>query len=158
MRGAKYAVAGLILLAAGGTAEAGAYTDDMNTCLAKSTAQADRVAMIQWVFGAISMHPDIRPLSNITDEQRKAFNRKAAEIIQRLMTVDCRKEIVAVIKNEGFDAVKQGFSTLGETAMSGLVDDKSVSDAMEDFAANFDQSKMTDLFKEALTDAKPAKP
>lgn len=139
--------AAMTLFAATGGARAGVYTDDMTKCLVKAMSPEDQSVLIQWTFSAMALHPDVRPYANITDAQRKSLDQKAAGLFQRMMTVDCRKEVVDAVKYEGTGSFEGAFSAMGEAAMRGLMSEPSVNKGMEGFVEYFDKSKMEALFK-----------
>lgn len=146
--GLAIAAAAVALFAATGSAEAGVYTDDMTKCLVKAMSPADQSVLIQWTFSAMALHPDVRPYANITDAQRKSLDQKAAGLFQRMMTVDCRKEVVDAVKYEGTGSFEGAFAAMGEAAMRGLMSEPSVNKGMEGFVEYFDKSKMEALFKD----------
>ena len=142
-------LAAVLALAAAAPASAGGYGDELTKCLVKSTTPADQQSFVQWVFSAIALHPQVAPMANISAEQRKALDAKAAALMMRLLTVDCRKESVDALKYEGQAAIEPAFSAVGEVAMRGLMNDPAVTNGMEGFAADIDKSKLQDLYKEA---------
>jgi hypothetical protein len=146
---ATAATAVMTLFAAAGTARAGVYTDDMTKCLVKAMSPQDQSTLIQWTFSAMALHPDVHPYANITDEQRKALDQKAANLFQRMMTVDCRKEVVDAVKYEGTGSFEDAFAAMGEAAMRGLMNEPQVSKGMEGFVEYFDKTRMEALFKDS---------
>src|SRR5690348_9773307 len=105
----------LILLTGfpGPVAQAGVYTDDLSKCLVKSSNRADRSVLVQWIFSGLSLHPAVQPFVSITEEQRDAFNEKAAALLSRLLVDDCRKEAIVALKYEGTAAFDASFQVLG---------------------------------------------
>lgn len=146
-------------LCAPGMAQAGAFGDDMSKCVVRSTSPADQKDLVLWIFGAISAHPDAAVYVSMTQPQRDALTLKAAGMMQRLLTIDCRKEAVAALKYEGMPAIQQAFGVLGQVAMQGLMSHPAVGKNMEVLGAAVDEQKMGDLFKEAgvAPDGEPAK-
>jgi hypothetical protein len=138
----------LTILAGGSTAQAGAYTEDLSKCLVSSSSAADQAKLVAWIYAAMSAHPDIRAYSNITAAQRDAVLKDAGALVQRLLTVDCRAQASAALKNEGASALDPAFSTLGAFAMRNLVSNPEVSQAMA-IDKYMDVQKLQDLGKEA---------
>ena len=137
-------------LALAGTASAGTYSDDLGKCFVRATSEEDKTVLIQWIFAMMSLNPSVKPLTNVSDVQRDAFNRKMGALTQRLFTVDCRKEAVAAIKYEGAPvAFRTSFELLGKAATSGLVSDPAVSAHAGDFSNYMDQTVFAGVFKEA---------
>lgn len=142
-----------ILSAAGilacSSAHAGVYSDALGVCLVKSTTASDRTNLVRWVFSSIALHPDIRAMSSITVAQRADIDKTAGGLYERLLTVDCRAETIAAVKNEGSAGLEAGFNTLGQVAMRGLFSASEVTAGMAGLTANVDSAKLTTMFKEA---------
>ena len=136
-------------MAVPGLASAGVYGDDMSKCLVRSTSTEDQTQLVTWVFAAISAHPAVRAMSNLSEAQRQDYTRKAGALMQRLMTVDCRKETVAALKYEGPGAIGPAFGLLGQTAMRGLMSDPSVNKGMAALGDNIDEAAFAAMAKEA---------
>jgi hypothetical protein len=117
------AVMALILLIElhGLVAQAGVYTDDLSKCLVKSSNDADRLVLVQWIFSGLSLHPAVQPLVSITTEQREAFNDKVAALLSRLLVDDCRKEAIDALKYEGSAALDASFQVLAQIASRDLM-------------------------------------
>ncbi len=128
---------------------AGVYADEMSKCLVKSMSPADQTAFIRWIFSAMALHPDVAPYAKITPAARDEFDHEAAALIERMMTVDCRKETVEALKYEGPASLETPFSTLGQVAMRGLMGHPTVAADMTKFASYADKAKLADLYKEA---------
>jgi hypothetical protein len=138
----------LALCAPASFAHAGIYTDDLSKCLVKSATPADQSALVLWVYSAMSLHPDIKAYSNMTDDQHEAALKHATEVAERLLTVDCKTETVAALKYEGGSAFEASFTVLGQVAMRNLMTDSNVSKAL-DVTKYMDKSKFENLEKAA---------
>lgn len=136
-------------LAVPGLASAGVYADDMSKCLVRSTNEADQAQLVGWIFAAISSHPSVKPMTNLTDAQRDAAIQKAGSLMQRLMLVDCRKQTVDALKYEGTGSIGQAFGVLGQAAMRGLMSDPSVAAGMAGLGKSLDEAKFAEMLKEA---------
>lgn len=130
-------------------AQAGVYSDDLSKCLVKSSSVSDQTALIAWMYLAMSVHPALRAYSTITDAQRTAADKVAAELLQRLVLVDCRAESLAAMKYEGGGTLETAFSVLGQVAMRGLMSDPQVAKQFASLGTFVDQKKFEDLQKEA---------
>lgn len=139
----------LSLCAPASFAHAGVYSDDLSRCLVKSTTSQDQTAFMVWMFSAISRHPSVKAYANLTDVQRDQASKQAAELMQRLMTVDCRPETVAAMKHEGEGALTSAFEVFGGAAMRGLTTDPEVAKGMEALGSHIDASKFEALAKDA---------
>jgi hypothetical protein len=157
MNKAIFSVAVLALLGCATPSSAGIYSDDMAKCLVRSMTPSDQTAFIQWIFSAIALHPDVSALANISPAQHIAYDKKAAELFDRMMTEDCRKETVTAIKYEGGAAVEASFSTLGQVAMRGLMSDQTVAQGISNLDKYTDKSKMEAVIKEAGITLPPPK-
>jgi hypothetical protein len=113
------------------SAQAGVYTDDLSKCLVSQSSDADKVALMQWFFAAMALHPAVRTLAPMTAAQHDAYNKTGAELMQRLMLVDCRTQTVTAIKYEGATAIATSFAVLGQVAARGLMSDPTVTAGMQ---------------------------
>jgi hypothetical protein len=138
-----------VVLTFGSHASAGIYTDDLSKCLVSSASQADKDVLIEWVFAAMSTNPVVKSMSSVTPEQRTVLTRSAAELMQRLLVSDCRKETVAALKYEGDSAFETSFGVLGQVAMRGLMSDPVTDAELQKLAGDVDKDKLADLWKEA---------
>ena len=132
-----------------GLARAGVFTDDMSKCLVHSASPEDQKDLVIWIFSAMSAHPAAAPYVKMSNDQRTVLNKKAAELMQRLLTSDCRKETVAALKYEGAISIQQAFGVLGQVAMQGLMTDPDVNKSMEGLGEAVDAERLGLLFKEA---------
>ena len=130
-------------------ASAGIYTDDLARCLVDSATQSDREKFDLWLLSALNTHPAFRPYSNMTDEQRETITKQAAEMLVRLLAVDCRKQAVGAVKNEGRSSYVTAFGVLGETAMNWLMNDEQVGRSTRHIDQFLDKAKLSAIFNEA---------
>ena len=131
------------------TAAAGPFGDALGGCLTTKATPEDHTKLVRWMFSAMSLHPDISSMSNVTPEQRTEIDKTMGELFMRLLTVDCRAEAVAAIKNEGPNAIATGFQTLGQIAGAGLMSAPEVAAGMSGLEANLDAQKLQELGAEA---------
>ena len=141
-----------------GPASAGVFTDDLSKCLVAKTSPDDQTAFVQWIFSAMALHPAVQPLSNIPQAKRDELDSKAGQLMMRLMTVDCRPQLVSAVKYEGNSAIEGSFGVLGEVAMKGLMADPGVNKGMEALGKGLDGAKLQEVFKEASAPAQTAPP
>jgi hypothetical protein len=130
----------------------------MAKCLVSSSSQEDQTTLVVFIFQALALHPAIKSYANVTDAQRSATSRRIGELMQRLLTVDCRKQTVAALKYEGTSTIESAFNVLGQAAARSLFSDPAVTAGMADVANGVDQTKMQALFKEAGVLDQSAKP
>lgn len=139
----------LALAAPAGPAVAAPFTDALSRCLVEHSTPQDNSELVVWIFSAIGLHPDVDQYVTLTPAERTAINGKAAKLMVRLMTVDCRKETVAALKYEGTGAIGAGFAVLGSAATTGLMSDPAVAAGMASFDSAIDAKALADVMKEA---------
>ncbi len=149
------AVALAIGLGAAGAAEASPATDDFGRCLVNATSPGDKTGLMVWVFTALAAHPAVKPYATVTDAQRAEVSAGTARLLERLVTVDCRKETLAAIKADGPNAIQQAFTVLGQVAVAGLAQDPAVTKAMAVVTGDLDMSKFQSLGQELLNGPAP---
>lgn len=47
----------------------GPFSDDLSRCLLKKTNDTDKVLLMQWIFVAISKHPDVNNFTSISKKK-----------------------------------------------------------------------------------------
>jgi hypothetical protein len=126
-------------------AHAGIFGDDLTRCIVKSSSDSDQVALITWIYSAMSAHPSIRSYSTITDAQRETSTKDAGSLFMRLLTVDCKNEAALALQNEGDSAVEQAFAALGRVAMASLMHDPGVQGKIANLNKYIDENKLKSL-------------
>lgn len=129
--------------------------ESVQTCLTDNTNGKDRKLLARWIFLAMAAHPNLKTLSAASAQEREDTSRGFAELVTRLMTVDCKGQMQAVIADGGNDAtagLKVAFTHLGQVAMQELMGDKDVDAATSQFAKFLDEAKL-----QAALGPKPAK-
>jgi len=145
------------LLSIASPAAAGVFTDDLAKCLVSNTHPDDQTAFAQWMFTALALHPAVQPMANISAAQRDDINRKAADLMIRLMTVDCRAQMVAAVKYEGTASIELAFNAMGQAAAMVLMQHPAVVAGLQSFGTKMDRSRLQDVLKEAgMQTDKPA--
>jgi hypothetical protein len=144
------AIALALGLGAAGWAQASPATDEFGRCLVAHTDGADRASLMVWMFTAFSAHPAVKPYANVTDAQRGETARTMARLLERLVTVDCRKEALDAIRTDGPNSIRQAFQTLVQVAIEGLMQDPAVAKAMGQVTSALDMSKFQTLGQELL--------
>lgn len=138
-----------LVLAAGSEAHAGIYTDDLSKCLVRSASAADQQELVFWVYSAMSRHPQVKPYSKVTEADQVKSSKTAAELMQRLLTKDCRKETIEALRYEGTGTMEAAFGVLGQVAMRNLTTDAAVAGAFEDMASYLDKDSLEALGRDA---------
>jgi len=149
MRRGLFCLAAAILAVQAVPASAGLYTDDLTRCVVAKSTDADKLALMRWVFSAMSAHPAVADLSKTTAEQRTAIARQSGDLMIRLLFDDCHAQSVAAIKYEGPESLKSSFEVLGKIAMQGLMTDPAVQNGMASLGTPTATEKLKALAKEA---------
>jgi hypothetical protein len=144
----KVSVLGFFLLLVSTSSFASPFTDDLSKCLVKSTSTADRTLLIKWMFAALSNHPVVSSLTNISEEKGKELNMKVGALFTDLVTERCHSEAKQALKYEGGAAFEASFNVLGQVAAQGLMGDPSVAEYMSGLENALD----SDLLQKKLGD------
>jgi hypothetical protein len=148
MRRAAAAAAALIVAASSAPAQAGIYADDLAKCLVRSTSASDQQALVFWIYSAMSSHPQVRPFSKLTEADQLKTSKSAAELMQRLITADCRRETVEAFRYEGTGTMEAAFGVLGQVAVRNLMNEPAVGETLEGMAAYLDKDALQALGQE----------
>lgn len=130
-------------------AQAGVLADDLTRCMLTKTTDADRNAFMGWMFSAISADPQLNKLTLLDRAKRDQLSANASAVMQRLLIVDCRKEAVAAIRSEGFEAIEQPFGELGRSATEQMFRSSESQVELEALGKGFDKEKLKVLGREA---------
>lgn len=143
----KRIVTAVLLLACfQGVAHAGPFTDEMARCLVKKTTDADKTLLIKWIYSAMSAHPDVAALSNISPAKAEELNQAAGEMFTDLVAVRCQRETSDAMKYEGSSAFEASFEVLGKVAMQGLMSHPGVSEYLGGLSKHIDEKKLNKAF------------
>lgn len=126
-------------------AAAATPVEAVKTCLTDNTNGRDRKLLARWIFLAMAAHPELKTLSAASTQEREDTSRGFAGLVTRLLTIDCKAQVRAVITGNGNDAtaaLKIAFSHLGEVAMQELMGDHDVEAATSQFARFLDEDKL----------------
>lgn len=133
---------GCLLVAVAPLARAGEAGAALSKCLVEAATPADRTALVRWVFGALSVHPDLKGLVTVDEATRTSLDRGAAAVFERLVAQDCAPQSRRAIVEEGTSGYGDAFRTLGELAMGQFVEQKDVQAGMARIAAHMDQERI----------------
>lgn len=126
---------------------ASSTTEALNSCVADNTSGRDRKDLAQWIFVAMTAHPDIKPLSSVTEANRDDIDKKLAALATRLMTDSCKVETKAAMRADGGAAIEAAFGALGELAMKELMTNSAVNASVSRYGKYLDKSKFESAFK-----------
>ena len=115
------------------------------TCLADNTTGKDRKELAKWIFLGMAAHPEMKPYTNANASTAVDDSaRTVAAIVTKLVTSACVNEFKNATK-QGAQAIPLAFESLGKLAMTELMADKSVNEAMGLFADYLDQRKFDEV-------------
>jgi hypothetical protein len=144
-RAVVVAVVFCLAMLACNSALAGPYADDLARCLVRSTSDADKTALVKWIFASAAVHPDVRTLAAVSEGERTELNRVAAKLFERLITDSCRQQTVEAVKYEGAAGLQTSFEVLGQVAGRGLLADPAVVRSLAEFERYIDKDKVNQL-------------
>ncbi|MEZ5705769.1 MAG: hypothetical protein R3E56_11090 [Burkholderiaceae bacterium] len=127
-------------------AHAGPAGDALTKCVADSTTGKERKELAQWIFAAMSAHPEIQPMSRVDEESRVEFDKRLANLTGRLVTETCSDEARAAVVAEGSASFEAAFTVLGRLAMQELMTEPSVRASMTNYTKYLDRAKFEAVF------------
>ena len=127
-------------------ASAGPTVDQLSQCLVKSTTAADKSAVLQWTFVALSAHPDLKQYSNVNAEQKTQLDKNLAQVLQRILVEQCSAQTKAVIQAEGMQAVGDSFQELGSITGEEILKTPEVKDQLKGVVRYIDLNKLVTTF------------
>ena len=136
----------VVLLGVTQIASAGPTVDQLSDCLVKSTTATDKTAVLQWTFAALSVHPDLKAYSNVTNEQRTQLDQKLAQTLQRILVEQCSVQAKAVIQAEGLQAVGDSFQELGSITGEEILKNPEVKQQLKGVVRYLDLNKLMMTF------------
>ena len=139
----------LVLLGLSSTVQAGPFNDKLAICLVENTSQADKTTLMRWIFGAMSRHPDVRDLTEVSQAQADQMNKAVADLFVALLADRCATETANAVKYEGASVISSSFEVLGKVAMQGLMTDASVNEYISGLAKNIEPGKLDAVLKGA---------
>lgn len=113
MRRSFLAIGCLLAAALSSPARAGIFGDDLGRCAVNATSQADRTALLRWMFITAAANPALADLSSVSSQTRERSFRAAAAVFNRILLDACRRQAVAALRNEGAEGLQTGFQALG---------------------------------------------
>ena len=132
----------LMLLIGVSTVSAQTGGANLGRCLADSTTGKDRKDLVKWIVVAMIQHPAMAELSTVSPTQIEQVNKTTAQLVVRLLTVDCKVELKSAYKSGGEEAIGSAFESLGIVAVQEVMTDSKVKKAIEDTFKYFDFKKI----------------
>jgi len=125
---------------------AGPYSDDLSKCLVQSTTTSDKGTLVKWVFAMASLHPEVKGVSSLTDEQRTELSKTTAAMFTDLITERCKDKALEAVKYEGPGTLQASFAILGQAAMMELFSNADVAAGLAELGKYFDTAKFEAVF------------
>ena len=130
------------VLAAAPSVGVGTPSEELSKCLVRSTTDADRAMIIQWVVAMLLLHPDVKSLAAIPEGRRHDLSKQFGLLCQRLLTESCVAPAREAVKVDGHGALGKSFNVLAQSAVLRLMSDPNVSNGMSEFPKYIDQEKL----------------
>lgn len=140
--------AALAALGLAAPVSAGVFADDLSRCFVERASDDDRAMLVRWMFSAMSQDPRLGDLNRLDRAGRDRINKDMAQVVNRLLLKDCRKETGAAVRNEGADSIKTAFGALGHAAANSMFSSPAATAELEGFASHIDEAGMARLMAE----------
>ena len=128
-------------------AAAGPATDALGRCLTDQTSGKDRKELARWVFVAMSAHPEIKELSNVSPEARARADQSMGALVTQLLSDRCAKQTKQAVASEGPASLQGAFEVLGKVAMQELMTNQQVQASFSAFEKSVDKKKLDAFLK-----------
>ncbi|WP_202842796.1 hypothetical protein [Luteimonas saliphila] len=120
---------------------------ELEACVVASADADDKRTLVQWMFSAIALHPDLEGMAQVSQVQRDAANKAMGALMERLLTVDCATQAKQAFREGSGDvAFQRAFGRVGEMAGEGLFVDPRVSAEAAALIRHVDMNRMVELF------------
>ena len=120
------------------TSQAGQYSNNFANCLMQKTTERDKVVLVRWAFSAMAHHSALKEEFNIPKSKFIKHEIAVADYVQYILGTVCFKETKNVLKYEGDEAFLKAFEMLGEIAFLSLMEEATVSNALENYVTHID--------------------
>jgi hypothetical protein len=117
----------------------------MGKCLVGAASEDDKITLVRWIFSSVTLHPAASSISALTPEQREQINKVTAELIERLLTVSCKKETSEALRFEGPIAMQLSFQILGQVASTSMMTHPTVGAGFAQLGKYLDEKKIMEL-------------
>lgn len=125
----------------------------MAKCLVQQTSSADRQLLVQWIFSAMSEHPAVKALVNISEPQRTTMDKGVAKLFEQLLLSSCRIETEQAIRFEGPQTVRYAFEVLGRASTAELMQNPAVLAGVQKLNKYMDMEKLKSFTASATAPA-----
>jgi len=119
---------------------------ELESCVVAAAGSDDRRALVQWMFSAMALHPDLAGLANVSDERRGQANRDMAATLERLLVVDCAEQTRrALHADSAAMAAHRAFLRVAQLAGESLFEDPAVATAGSGVVGQVDMDRIARL-------------
>lgn len=132
-------------LAFASIAHASPQVEALGNCIAENTTGKDRKDLARWLFVAMSAHPEMKSISNVTAQETEEVSRVAGALFTKLLADSCPSQVRAAIQAGGPVAIQSAFTVLGQLAMQELMTNKDVAGTMGVLERHIDRQKIDAL-------------
>jgi len=126
---------------------AGVYSDSLGKALVSASTPAEKVALVRWMFVAMSLHPGVKDLVSISPQQRTDSNQAVGRMFTRLLTEACVVEAREAVKYEGSSAISGSFQILGQVAAREIFGNQDVTAGLADLEKFIDAEKIQKILE-----------
>ncbi len=124
---------------------AGEASNALGTCMVDSLTGKERKQLAQWIFFAMSYHPEIMTFAKVTEEAKENSDKTVGYLVTRLLTEDCPEQAKLALKMESSVAIQNSFGLVGQVAMQELMTNQDVNMAITSFERYVDKNKINEL-------------
>ena len=132
----------VLLLVVSQYSAADVYTDDLAKCLVESSSPQDKLTLVEWMFTAMSLHPQVESMAAISKEKRASANKNVANLFARLLTETCVTQAKKAVQYEGGIAIQSSFRVFGQVAARELFAHPNVAAGLADLDKYIDKDKL----------------
>lgn len=120
--------------------------DQLSSCLVKSTTAADKTAVLQWTFAALSTHPDLKAFTQVSDVQKEQLDKNFAAVVQRILVEQCSTQAKAVIQADGIEGIGASFQELGQITGEEILKNPEIKSQLKGVLKYVDLNKLVMTF------------
>lgn len=128
-------------------AQAGPDADALGRCLVVESTSEDKLDLVKWMFTAMSRHPAVSELAQVSQQDREASLEDMANLMTVLLTDRCADLAKTAIRSEGPIAMQTSFATLGQVAAAELFANPIVSQGLAELDTYLDHEAINEALE-----------
>lgn len=125
------------------------YGQDMATCAVAAASDRDQIAIMRWLYSAITTTPQLEDLVSVLPAKLEALRKEATAVFQRVIFEDCRPQAVAALKYGDMSTLMEGFQAMGMAAGRKMMLNPQAMVTLQAKESLFDPVKLGALAKDA---------